>query len=210
MPYKDIREFVDRLEREGELIRVKEELSPVHEISALFERLGKEENPAALVEKVKGHTVPVVGNLFATRKRCALALEMSEGNLQEEYDKRKKLSIPPKSVKEALVKQVVHKDDIDLSKILPVLTYHERDAGPYITQGFVFLKHPVTGIYSMGIHRLQVKDKAKLGVYLSAGNSLEILRMAEAKGQALEVAVVVGVDPCIMYAAAPFLPPGMD
>jgi len=75
MAYTDLRDFIQRLEQEGEIITIKDTLDPRFEISALFAELGKREgNPAAIIENVKGYDIPVVGNLLGSRKRVALAL----------------------------------------------------------------------------------------------------------------------------------------
>ena len=75
MPYRDLREYLQKLEAEGELIKIKESLSTVYEISSIFKHLGLKGGPAALVENVAGYNVPVAGNLFGSLKKLALALE---------------------------------------------------------------------------------------------------------------------------------------
>jgi 2,5-furandicarboxylate decarboxylase 1 len=208
MAYKDLRAFLDRLEKEGELIRIQEELDPNFEVSAIFHHLGQRENPAALIERVRGYGIPVVGNLFASEKRVALTLETTEDAFFSEYEKRLGRQIPPIAVKEAPVKEVVIREDIDIFETMPVLTYHKRDVSPYITQGVVFTKDPETGRRSMGIHRIQVKGRNKLGVFISefgAGSSTS-LKNAESRGQPLEVAIAIGVDPAILVACYSPLP----
>ena len=70
MAFEDLRSFLDRLEREGELIRIKEELDPRYEVSALFRSLDQYNSaPAVLAENVKGYSIPVVGNLLGSKKR---------------------------------------------------------------------------------------------------------------------------------------------
>ena len=212
MPYKDIREFIDRLESEGELIRVKEELDPRYEISAVFRQLGQKEAPAALIERVKGYDIPIVGNLLGTRRRIALALETDENAILDKYEKAGRNLTPPVSAKEAPVKQVVHKDEINLLKTMPVLTYHEKDAGPYITQGVIFTKDPETGARSMGIHRIHIKGKDRLGMYISPRGTMSgaFLLKADAKGQPFEIAIAIGVDPVILLVAGQPMPPSAD
>lgn len=91
MAYKDLREFLDVLQNEHELIVVKEPLSPRYEVAALLRQLSEKDSyPAAMIENVEGYSVPVVGNLFGSRKRAALALETTKEALEKEYLKRKK------------------------------------------------------------------------------------------------------------------------
>ena len=206
MSYKDLRSFLSCIEKEGELIRIKEVLAPEYEVSAIFERLGHKELPAIIMDKVKGYDIPIVGNLLGSKKRLALALETSEADFAGEYHRRMMGQIPPVSVKEAPVKEIVINNDIDLIKTLPVLTNHERDASPYITQGIVFTKNPETGQKSMGVHRLQVKGKNRLCVYISEFSPTigRSFAAAERSGEPLQVAIAIGVEPALLIAAIGF------
>ncbi len=213
MAYKDLRAFIEYLEKEGELLRIKEELDPRYEISAIFRGLGQREGPALLIERVKGYGIPLVGNLLGSRKRIALALETNEDDCIKEYEKRSGEKIPPLEVKAASVKDVILKEKVDIFKTIPVLTYHQRDASPYITQGIVFSKDPETGQRSMGIHRLQVKGGNRLGVYISEYSPTlgKFFANAEKRGKPLEVAIAIGVDPALLITASSILlAPGSD
>lgn len=95
MPYRDLREFIDRLGKEGELIRIKEELNPEFEVSAILRELGTKQSPAALFENVKGYKVPIVGNLLGSWKRIALALEADADTLLDDYQRKLSKRIPP-------------------------------------------------------------------------------------------------------------------
>ena len=212
MAYKNLREFLERLEKEGELVRIREEIDPKFEISAFLRRAAQRESPAFLFEKVKGYNIPVIANLFRTRMKVALALETEEEKIESETEKRRSSLIPPVIIppEKASVKEVIIRENIDIQKLIPVLTYHTKDISPYITQGLVFIKNPETGIRTMGIHRIQVKDKAKLGVFLAAGTGAEYLRKWEERGQPAEVAIALGADPSVLLAAPARLPPGSD
>ena len=216
MAYKDLYEFLERLEREGELVKVKQEIDPKFEVSALFKEFGNRNGPVALIEKVKGYDVPIVGNLMGSKRRLALALETTEEKFIGEYEKRLGKGIPPVKSKEAPVKEVICKgDEVDILRDIPVPTLSEGDVSPYINGGIVFLKDPVNGRRSMGIHRLQVKGRNKLAVYLSEGSviSAKILNDAENAQRAAEVAIALGVEPAILIAsisAAPIVPDKMQ
>ena len=209
MAYTDLRDFIQRLEQEGEIITIKDTLDPRFEISALFAELGKREgNPAAIIENVKGYDIPVVGNLLGSRKRVALALETEEENIFQKYSEVNEKLIPPRIVSQAPVKEVIFNKNIDILKHLPVLTNHEKDASPYITQGLVFSKDPGTGSKTMGVHRLQVKDNNKLGIFLASKTSTEYFRKAEESGRPLSVAIAIGVEPVILLASIGWFPFG--
>ncbi len=202
MPYRDLWAFIDYLDKEGELIRIKEELSPRFEISAILRELGQKESPAALFQKVNGYSIPVIGNLFGSRRRIALALEVTQDRLLEEYQRRLGQPIPPVKVDRAPVKDIIIKDDIDILKTLPVLTNHVKDVSPYITQGIVFTTDLGTGRKTMGLHRIQVRGKNRLGAWIAES----IVENAKKKGQDLDVAIVIGVDPALLLAATSMAP----
>ncbi|MDY6863427.1 MAG: UbiD family decarboxylase [Thermodesulfobacteriota bacterium] len=209
MAYRNLRSFIKRLEEEGEIITVKDSLDPRFEIPAFFEELGKKEgSPAAIIENVAGYNMPVVGNLLGSRKRIAMALETDEENAYKKFSSIHEKTIPPVIVSEAPVKEVVLNKDIDILKHLPVLTYHEKDAGPYITQGVVFSQDPESGNKTMGVHRLQVKSKNRLGIFLASRTSTEYFRRAEEKGEPLDVAIAIGVEPMILLASVGWFPFG--
>ena len=209
MSFKSLRNFIERLEREGEIIRVKDKLSPRFEIAAFFEILGKKEgNPAAIIENVEGYDIPVVGNLLGSKRRLAMALETDEDNIFKDFSRINEKGLPPEIISPAPVKDVVIDKDIDILRDFPVLTYHEKDAGPYITQGIVFSKDPESGNRTMGVHRLQVKGKNRLGIFLASKTSTEYFHNAEEKGKPLNVAIAIGVDPVILIASVSWSPFG--
>ena len=211
MPYRDLREYLQKLEAEGELIRIKESLSPVYEIPSILKHLGVMGGPAALVENVEGYNVPIAGNLFGSVafKKVALALETQEDNLLQEFEKRRASPIPPKLVEreKAPVKQVIIKDSVDLMKTIPITKSHVGDVGPYITQGLMLLKDPDTGARDMALRRLQVKGPNRLGVYFGGTTARRAWEKQEAGGKPLEVGIAIGVDPALLIAGnvwAPF------
>lgn len=208
MAYDSIKDFLFRLEKKGELITIEEEVDPKFEVSGILKLLGENENPAVLFNKVKGYDIPIVGNLFGNKKRLALTLEVKEDDLWEEYQKRLRNPIPPVLVKDGPVQEVIVSEDVDILKTMPVPTYHDRDISPYITQGIVFLRDPDTGRTTMGVHRIQVKGKNKLGYYCEAGSatSRKFMENAQRKGQSLPAAIAIGVSPAILLAAISPIP----
>jgi 2,5-furandicarboxylate decarboxylase 1 len=207
MTFKDLRTFVDFLEEHGELIRIKEILDSKFEVPAAIRHGAKMTDKAILIEKVKGYDCPVVGNLLGTRKRLGMAIEASEKDVVNKLLVKEHDLIPSKTVDKGPVKEIIIRDDIDLLKTLPVLTYHEGDVSPYITQGIVFMKDRESGVETMGVHRLQVKGRNRLGGFFTGKTSSEIIRNAEKRGEALEIAVAIGVDPATLLASvfwAPF------
>lgn len=157
--YRDLREFIDQLEAGGELKRVRTEVDAYLEMTELCDRVLKKEGPALLFERVKGHAMPVLGNLFGTPRRVALGMGRDDISALRELGELLaylKEPDPPKGLKDAweklpLLKQIVSMapkivgsapcyenvlegTDVDLSR-LPVQTCWPGDAGPLITWG---------------------------------------------------------------------------
>jgi len=210
MSFKDLRGFVDRLEKEGELVRIKEELSTEYEIPAAIKHVARYEGQAVLFEKVKGYDTPIVGNLLGSQRRLAMAFGVKEDQLEEAYMARVQNPVKPKMVRQAPVQEVFVDSDIDICRTIPVLTHHEKDAGPYMTSAITVAKDPETGIRGMGLHRIQVKDKDTIGILLATPPLSYFLTKADQQDTPLEIAVVSGADPLTFCAGVFFAPEGVD
>ena len=208
--FTDLREFVECLEKSGELIRVGQELSPQYEIPEAIRYAARHSGQAILFERVEGYDIPVVGNLLGTRKRFALALSTDEARSGEEYLVRKKTLIKPRIVDKAPVKEVILDKEINILKTIPVLTHNEKDAGPYFTTAITIAKDPVTGIRGMGLHRIQVKDKDTLGILLASPPLSLFLKKAQERDEPLEIAIACGMDPLTFFSAVIWAPEGID
>jgi 2,5-furandicarboxylate decarboxylase 1 len=201
---------LDVLNKGGDLIEFEKELSPRFEIPAAIKYVNNRENKAVLFKKVNGYPgIMVVGNLLGHKRRLAQCLNCHPDCIVEEYLKRRNPPIKPLIVESGPVKDVIIKD-IDIQKTLPVATHHAEDAGPYITCGITVAKHPETGIRGMGVHRIQVKGKNKIGIFLATPPLSEFLRVAEEKNMPLEIATVIGADPLTFFSAVTRAPEGVD
>jgi 2,5-furandicarboxylate decarboxylase 1 len=199
MTYRDLRDFLDVLG--GDLRRVAEPFAPRFEIAAAL-REARAEAPALLFENVAGHPGwRVCGNLIANRHRLALAFETTEDALAETYLERKQRGIAPVSASEAPVQEVVTTHRDDLLGALPILTHHEKDAAPYITTGVVLCREPGTGRRGMGIHRMMVHDGRHLSVFLANPPLSKFHAAAEARGEPLELAIALGLEPAIVLSS---------
>jgi 4-hydroxy-3-polyprenylbenzoate decarboxylase len=232
MGYKSLQHFIEVLERQGELVRIKEPVSPVLEITEITDRVNKKFGPALLFENVPGYDMPVLMNAFGSMKRMCLALEV--GSLEEisaeilsfleaeapnTLIKKLKMlpklarlaNIFPKTVNRAPCQEVILRDDeVDLTKI-PVLTCWPGDGGPFVTLPLVFTHHPETGKRNLGMYRLQVFDKQTTGMHWHRHKGgAQHYRVAERRGERLPVAVAIGADPATIYAATAPLPEDLD
>jgi len=232
MAYRDLNEFISDLEKKGELLHIKEPVSPYLEITEITDRVCKEHGPALLFENVRGYNIPVLTNAFGSYRRMCLALGVNRlEEIGEEIDhffqaeapdslikklklipKLKRLSnVFPKLVKKAPCQEVVLMDkEVDLGKF-PILHCWPKDGGPFITLPLVFTKHPITGVRNVGMYRLQVYDKNTTGMHWHPHKGgAQHYRVSERLGKRLEVAVAIGPDPATTYAATAPLPEDMD
>jgi 4-hydroxy-3-polyprenylbenzoate decarboxylase len=232
MAYKDLQEFIQVLEREGELKRITVEVDPELEITEITDRISKMYGPALLFEKVKGSDMPVLINAFGSEKRMALSLqvdklddlaveimsllEIADSVPQSLLDKVKVLpklaqlsSFLPRVVKNGACQEVVDLNP-SLDKI-PVLKCWPEDAGRFITLPQVYTKDPESGKRNVGMYRLQVYDGKSTGMHWHTHHDgAENYRKNCQRGQVTEVAVALGGDPAITYAGTAPLPKDID
>ncbi|OGP61231.1 MAG: hypothetical protein A2162_04470 [Deltaproteobacteria bacterium RBG_13_52_11b] len=206
-----MKRFIELLRDQGELLTVSHPLDPRHEISTVLSELGKNEHPAILVEKVKGYSLPVIGNLLGTRKRISMALGINPDHLSEEAipkieDKRSPVLISDLPSKDRITK----KKGIELLKILPVLTHYSKDSGPFITSGITSAKDPLDGTTGRGLHRMEVRGKNLLGISLMTPPLSEIYARCKKENRKMEIATVIGVHPAILVASVLRVPAGTD
>ena len=203
MAVKDLRQFLQVLKDHGELLSIGEEVDLRFELSEYLKQFDTIRGPALLFKNVKGHAMQIAGNLIGTRKRLALAFGVKdEEQLLDTFLKRRARKIEPRRVRSGPVKQVIVREEkkIDLTA-LPIPIYHEGDGGPYISCGILVSKNPSTGLRSMGLHRLQIKGKRKMGVHLSNPPISAFAADAERDGKPLDVAVALGVHPVLLLAS---------
>lgn len=231
--YRDIQEFVKDLESQGELVRIKEPISPILEITEITDRVCKMPGggKALLFENPKGYNIPVLTNLYGSESRIkkALGYENLEDIGWKLYrilrpevpktflEKLKKLpelkklnDAIPKLVKKAKVHEEIIEGNINLDD-LPILKCWPKDGGRFITFGQVITKDPESGIRNVGLYRLQVLDKDKLAMHWQIhkdGN--HHYWKAKRLGKKLEVAIAIGGEPPLPYVASAPLPPEVD
>jgi 2,5-furandicarboxylate decarboxylase 1 len=203
----DLREFVKVLEEEHELQKIKVEVDPKHELGAICKIHNERPNsPALLFDNIKGHKIPVVGQLLASDRRVALALGLSQENVFNETVRRASNPIAPKLISKGACQEVVSEGaDVDLTK-LPLCTNNPRDGGPYITAGHVIIKDPEYGM-NLSIYRMMLVSKNEVTIRFTPGHDgYDFMKNAEKRGQKkFEVAVCIGVPPAV-YVASQFEP----
>ena len=200
MAFQDLRDFLQNLEKDGELLKVQAELSTRFELPAALKLIN--DGKAALFDNITEYPgKKVVGNILGTRRRVARLMGVTEETLTQSFINRKGQQIAPRVVEGGPVKEVIIKENIDLIALLPALTYHEKDASPYMTAAITIAKDPQTGKQNMGLHRVQLKGGNRLGIFLSNPPLATYWQRADVAGKGLEVAIAIGVDPAILMGA---------
>jgi 2,5-furandicarboxylate decarboxylase 1 len=211
---KDLRQFLDELQRKvpDEFVTVERAVNPKFELPAVLRKLQDvDQYPAVHFKNVKGSQFSVVSNLFASTRRLGLSLGADPEHLVRDYLAMEGKLIKPKLLRNAPVHQnVITGRSVDLGK-LPVVTHCEKDAAPYLTCGVAVMKDPDTGVYDVGIFRLQVKGKNKLGaLYGAYSKAARIIRKNEAENRPTEVAVFVGHHPACVLTSQTKVPVDVD
>lgn len=228
MPYRDLREFIERLESSNELAKIKTEVSPELEITEITDRVVKNGGKALLFEKPKGYSIPVFINAFGTKRRMLMALEIesfeeikervlsilksrpsSFFDIAKSFENLKDLlAMAPKKVRNA---PCMERRADSLEKF-PILKCWPKDAGKFITLPVVITKDPITGEFNAGVYRMQVFDGRTTGMHWQIHkHGAEHLRRCKELGMdRIEVAVAIGVDPAVLYSATAPLPEGVS
>lgn len=233
MKYKDLRDFIRKLEQKGQLKRVTQEIDTNLEMTEIADRTLRAGGPAILFENPKGHTVPVLANLFGTPERVALGMGQESVESLREVGKllaylkepeppkgikdlweklpvlKKVLNMPAKEVRKGVCQEVVISgDDVDLSQF-PIQQCWPGDAAPLITWGLTVTKGPHKKRQNLGIYRQQVLSKNKVIMrWLShRGGALDFKEFCQTNpGENYPVSVALGADPATILGAVTPVP----
>lgn len=220
MPYKDLRAFIERLEQEGELRRVPVPVHWRYELGG-WARLAYDQSPpgpALLFEAIRGYSsgFRVLVGALATPKRVALALELpptlDRHSLVEAILYRCTTPLPPRLVEQGPVKEHCRIGEAARLTDFPAPWWYPRDGGRYIgTWHVIVSKDPRTGVRNVGTYRVQILDDHHAAVGFLPATHLGIhFAEAEARGEPLEVAIVIGADEAVVMAGGVGFPLGTD
>lgn len=233
MSFKDLREFLDHLERHGQLKRITHPVDPAYEMTEISDRTLRAAGPALLFENPIGSNVPVLTNLFGTPERVAMGMGRSEvkelrevGKLlaylkepepprgfKDALDKiplfRQVLNMPAKKLRKAPCQEIVWQgDEVDLDKI-PVMSCWAEDVAPLLTWGLTVTRGPYKKRQNLGIYRQQkiAKNKIIMRWLAHRGGALDLRDWMEANpGQPFPVSVAFGADPATILGAVTPVP----
>ncbi|WP_296140110.1 non-oxidative hydroxyarylic acid decarboxylases subunit C [uncultured Tessaracoccus sp.] len=212
--YKGLRDFLETLEAEGQLIRIKDEVDPEEIGAAGRASSNMEGSPAILFEKVRGYKGPVATMVHGSWKNHALMLGMDKNaSIKEQFEELNKrwdkFPVPPTvlSRDEATCKEVVIDEEINLFEILSLYRINPQDGGCYLSKASVVSGDPAEpdnfDKQNVGTYRIQVKGKDRLGIQALAMHDIAVqLRLAEAKNEPLPIAIALGNNPLVTFMAS--------
>jgi len=198
----DLRDFIAKCEKAGELKRVKAEVDWDLELSHVSKLNEEKKGPALLFENVKGYNIPVFSGALSTTKRLSIALGMPENyticQMAKEWSKLvNKGPIPPKLVKEGpVMENVIEGDKVDLFS-LPAPKFYPLDGGRFVgTAVAVITQDPETGWTNLGTYRMQIIDKNHAGIQILKGKHADLIRAKYRElGKPMPCAAVIGQAP---------------
>ena len=208
MAVENFRSWIETWEKKGWLLPIRKSVDARYVLGGITKKLGKEK--AVLFERVSKYTIPLVTNLIFSREALASSLGMEEKDFTPRLRKAMEKPRPCEVVEKAPFQENVLTQHLNPLKLFPIPTYHEKDAGPYITGGILVAKDPETGIRNVSIHRIRVFEDGVMGILILPRHLDQCLRKAMKLSRPLEVAVAIGVDPFTLLASQAILPFGVD
>lgn len=202
-----MRDYVNRLRARGELLVVEREVDPCHELAAVARRLQDASQKPVLFNRVRGHAMPVLMNLYSDHARLC---EMVGAGEAETFCERLEQLTNQSTAGRDWAAPADDASEWVEGKLsdLPLLHHHARDGGKYITSGVFLARNPSTGVPNLSFHRSMYISDEELRIRLGSSHDLaRFQREAEARGEAVEAAILIGAPPPVFMAACVSLPP---
>jgi len=197
---RDLRNYLERLERDGDLLNVSRGVDRNNEVPALI-RAAMDAGKVIRFTNVTGSKYQVVGSIFGSREILARSLGTTTATLHEDYSSRIAKPVPPRRVTDAPVKEVIENDPDPAD--WPLLVHRPDDAGPYITCGVATARDPISGRQNLSYNRMQLKGRDRFGFSMLATHDLARFYAEYCKrDQPMPVAVSLGLHPIELLSAA--------
>lgn len=211
--HTSLRGWLRHLAASDRLAAIRPGVALKHELAAIAKRLDGRQ--AVLFPRPSGHPIPVVSGFMSKRSWIAEAMGVPEASLLQQFRAAAERPLAWHEVDDAAapVQQIVHRFEDgtgDIRTLLPVPTHSEHDHGAYITAGLVIARNPKTGVQNVSINRIQIHGPDRLGILILPRHLHAFFAAAEANGEALEVAIVIGVDPLTALASQAIAPIDCD
>ena len=204
-----MRRFIDDLARRGELATVRRPVAPRHQLAAVTKAVQKAGEQAVLFETVEGTDLPVVSNLYGSHERLCRLIGAGDKTFCQRWIELTEACIAGRDadVLEPAPGGVDTEFRSGKLSDLPAITYHARDAGPYFTSAIFLAREPDSGVPNLSFHRSMYVSDQELRVRLGSTHDLARYQAkAEARGDALEAALLLSCPPEIFLAACASLP----
>lgn len=210
MTFPTLRAWLRRLQAEGRLAVVDRRVDPRFELAAVTRAL--DGRRATWFARPGDRGVPVVTGVACTRGMLAEACGTTEAGLVERLLAAEAAPRPcaPVSRAEAPVQQHVRTDGIDLLGLLPIPVHHEKDGGHHVSAGLCVVRDTVTRVQNVSIHRLQVAGPDRFTALILPRHTDQLYVAAEARGEPLECAIVIGADVATILASQSHVPFGVS
>jgi 4-hydroxybenzoate decarboxylase len=193
-----VRAHLDQLRRAGRLREITRAVSGKHELAAVTQASQAESDAPLLFHKVAGSRFPVMTNVFGSRARLMDLIGACDGSFCRRWVEL--MRAPAQAPR--IVGAPNDLEDIRLTE-LPQITYFEHDGGPYLTAGVFLAREPGGGVPNLSFHRCQIISDRELRVRLGRSHHLtQYQAKAEARGEALEAAILLGPPVALVLAAA--------
>jgi 4-hydroxybenzoate decarboxylase subunit C len=223
--FPDLRSFIDRLHRDGDIVTVDAPVDAHLEVAEIHRRVIAAGGPALLFTNVKGSRFRLVTNLFGTARRAELAFGERPLRLIKRVVHLAETLLPPtagklwgardlglellkvgaRRVAKAPVAERVT-TDVHLDH-LPIITSWPGDGGPFVTLPLVYTTHPERPGHNLGMYRMHVHDARTTGMHWQIGKGGGYhYAVAERRGERLPVTVFLGGPPALILSAIAPLP----
>ncbi|MDH0088504.1 MULTISPECIES: non-oxidative hydroxyarylic acid decarboxylases subunit C [Enterobacter] len=216
MAFDDLRSFLQALDEQGQLLKIEEEVNAEPDLAAAANATGRigDGAPALWFDNIRGFTdARVVMNTIGSWQNHAISMGLPANTpvkkqIDEFIRRWDKFPVTPeRRANPAWAQNTVDGEDINLFDILPLFRLNDGDGGFYLDKACVVSRDPLDpdhfGKQNVGIYRMEVKGKRKLGLQPVPMHDIALhLHKAEERGQDLPIAITLGNDPIITLMGA--------
>jgi UbiD family decarboxylase len=198
--------LIDDLKARDELLVISKEVDPCFELAAVTKAVQQSSNKTVLFENVHGSKMPVISNIYNSRQRLCEFIGAEPDGFCPRWNDIHNQTESRLGQETSIIERPTDLVDCKISD-LPLITYHERDAGPYFTSAVFLARHPDTGIENLSFHRSMYVSDDELRIRLGSSHDLfRYQKAAEEKGEALDAVMLIGAEPALFMAGGASLP----
>lgn len=196
---QSMRDYIKVLGEKNQLMVCEKEVDPRFELGSLIKKFNGIK--PILFKKVKGYNITAVAGICGERSRYAEIFKRNNEDIIFSLMEAVANPMPYEVVSTGPIKENIIKRNIDIKKLFPVPTFHEKDSNPFITAGIVVIKDRKTGKNHTSVRRLQVLGGNRLSVLIESPLLLDQYFDMEKENESMEIAVILGYDPIFMVAS---------